>query len=371
MMVLSGDLVLTRYKKKSIWGEGNGDQMNKIEEAKQYVINNVIEPALNSDLPVKFKNKAKHAKIWINQFERIGDLISYLKRFKAENNDLVFITFQKYKLKTFEDIVILIEEEYGFGASDKTNSEHFVVGRTYNSHQILIFARTYDTRSGGMFVLGNNEAMIIKATLHGGQYPNAWLQPHKSLKYYLKSIKGKYSENYKENAAVINFPGMPIYTFLRDKSGDDFIFEGTFFFTSLHQNEDNSKWFRLDKASTTSSDVVDEGYDRRTFEYAVAVSKEDTTEARMARLKMASKLPYKFTVITTAYRRNPDVVAEILNRARGICEGCNQKAPFIRRSDDSPYLEVHHKIKLSDNGEDTIENSLALCPNCHRRCHFG
>jgi 5-methylcytosine-specific restriction protein A len=34
-------------------------------------------------------------------------------------------------------------------------------------------------------------------------------------------------------------------------------------------------------------------------------------------------------------------------------------------------LEVHHKIRLADGGFDTVENAIAVCPNCHRQCHHG
>jgi 5-methylcytosine-specific restriction protein A len=34
-------------------------------------------------------------------------------------------------------------------------------------------------------------------------------------------------------------------------------------------------------------------------------------------------------------------------------------------------LEVHHKKQLSEGGEDTVENAIALCPNCHREAHYG
>ena len=34
-----------------------------------------------------------------------------------------------------------------------------------------------------------------------------------------------------------------------------------------------------------------------------------------------------------------------------------------------PYLETHHIEWLSKGGEDTIDNTVALCPNCHRRMH--
>nr|WP_246290727.1 HNH endonuclease signature motif containing protein [Paraburkholderia fynbosensis] len=74
---------------------------------------------------------------------------------------------------------------------------------------------------------------------------------------------------------------------------------------------------------------------------------------------------------TTAFRRNPDVVAEALFRAAGTCEGCGSVAPFIRRADGSPYLEVHHRLPLAMGGEDTISNAVALCPNCHRAAHHG
>jgi len=34
-------------------------------------------------------------------------------------------------------------------------------------------------------------------------------------------------------------------------------------------------------------------------------------------------------------------------------------------------LEVHHKVPLAEGGDDTVENAIALCPNCHRHAHYG
>ncbi|WP_242616661.1 HNH endonuclease signature motif containing protein [Vibrio vulnificus] len=36
-----------------------------------------------------------------------------------------------------------------------------------------------------------------------------------------------------------------------------------------------------------------------------------------------------------------------------------------------PHLSLEKVIRLADGGKDTIENTLALCPNCHRELHFG
>ena len=68
--------------------------------------------------------------------------------------------------------------------------------------------------------------------------------------------------------------------------------------------------------------------------------------------------------------RSPQVVAWVLEAAAGDCEYCSLPAPFIKAS-GIPYLEVHHVKWLSQGGSDTVTNAVALCPNCHRRFHYG
>lgn len=80
--------------------------------------------------------------------------------------------------------------------------------------------------------------------------------------------------------------------------------------------------------------------------------------------------PEKETVSVTLYKRDPLVVAETLRIANGYCELCEVKSPFKTKS-GRDYLEVHHVIPLSKQGSDTVANTVALCPNCHRMLHFG
>lgn len=94
-------------------------------------------------------------------------------------------------------------------------------------------------------------------------------------------------------------------------------------------------------------------------------------EALRERLSSADPMPTKVQVVSVGYRRNADVIVATLRRAGGICDRCTRPAPFNRRSDGSPYLEVHHTVPLSQGGEDTLENAEALCPNCHREAHHG
>lgn len=107
------------------------------------------------------------------------------------------------------------------------------------------------------------------------------------------------------------------------------------------------------------------------FEVRVERARSEKAPDRRDRLETAPKIPRKFDATTTIYDRNPDVVAEVLERAKGICEICKTAAPFKRKSDGTPYLEVHHNKRLADGGEDTVENAIALCPNCHREAHYG
>jgi hypothetical protein len=111
------------------------------------------------------------------------------------------------------------------------------------------------------------------------------------------------------------------------------------------------------------------------FEKRVAAAHRDGAEARRKRLLTAPKKPARRTVNTTVFNRNPDVVAEVESRAAGKCEVCGKSAPFVRGPNGLragvPYLEVHHKIRLTDDGEDTVANAIAVCPNCHRKSHYG
>jgi len=80
--------------------------------------------------------------------------------------------------------------------------------------------------------------------------------------------------------------------------------------------------------------------------------------------------PEQVSVISVRYVRDPAIKAWVLSEARGICEGCSQPAPFIG-DDGNGYLEVHHLMPLASQGSDRTSNAVALCPNCHRRCHHS
>ncbi|MFT5717188.1 MAG: 5-methylcytosine-specific restriction protein A [Oleiphilaceae bacterium] len=118
--------------------------------------------------------------------------------------------------------------------------------------------------------------------------------------------------------------------------------------------------------SLSSSDEMESD-----FQETINKARQNSEKERESFLQSAPKKPKSRSVTVQVYDRNPHVVIATLLRANGKCERCLSKAPFTRKSDNSPYLEVHHKIRLADNGDDSVENAIALCPNCHRQKHYG
>jgi 5-methylcytosine-specific restriction endonuclease McrA len=107
------------------------------------------------------------------------------------------------------------------------------------------------------------------------------------------------------------------------------------------------------------------------FEEQIRESLNSSADDRARRLAEADGRAKRVQITAFAFIRNADVVAEVLLRARGHCERCRRPAPFRRKSDQSPYLEVHHRVPLAAGGPDIVANAEALCPNCHREAHHG
>lgn len=71
---------------------------------------------------------------------------------------------------------------------------------------------------------------------------------------------------------------------------------------------------------------------------------------------------------TSSYVRDKYIKLYAKRRANGFCQLCEEPAPFLDAHGE-PFLEVHHVIWLADGGEDSIDNTVALCPNCHTKMH--
>ncbi|KAA1804759.1 MULTISPECIES: HNH endonuclease [Bacillus] len=75
------------------------------------------------------------------------------------------------------------------------------------------------------------------------------------------------------------------------------------------------------------------------------------------------------TTQTSVFTRSVYVKEFARRVSKGICQLCDKEAPFLDKY-GNPFLEVHHIHYLSKGGSDTIDNVVALCPNCHRKIHL-
>jgi 5-methylcytosine-specific restriction protein A len=98
------------------------------------------------------------------------------------------------------------------------------------------------------------------------------------------------------------------------------------------------------------------------------IARRLSIEQLAARAERAQKQPSQRKAQTSVYVRDAAVAEYAKRLANGICDLCGQPAPFQNKANEA-YLECHHIIWLAQGGEDTIANTVALCPNCHRKMH--
>lgn len=79
--------------------------------------------------------------------------------------------------------------------------------------------------------------------------------------------------------------------------------------------------------------------------------------------------PDRASRVSSDFRRDRAVRDYVLRAANGVCEYCG--AIGFLMANGERYLEAHHIIALANDGADTVDNVIALCPGHHREAHYG
>ncbi|CCI14681.1 hypothetical protein MICAE_40005 [Microcystis aeruginosa PCC 9806] len=123
-------------------------------------------------------------------------------------------------------------------------------------------------------------------------------------------------------------------------------------------NKDNGNYVAIIKEKTLILEIVNE------------IKKENRKSlSSIADLPIGSEIPDRANRVTSSFVRDNKVRKFVLNRAGGQCEYCGKIGFEIK--DNKYYIETHHIIALENNGKDTIDNVIGLCPNHHREAHYG
>lgn len=126
----------------------------------------------------------------------------------------------------------------------------------------------------------------------------------------------------------------------------------------------HSVWSLTNEQAKAIRDIAESAYDTR------VKALRDTPTARLEELNRSAGHARRETSGST-FVRNPIVIELRRRRADYCCEqpGCNWKGFAPDGSD--PFVEVHHIHPLAEGGPDTLHNTAALCPNCHRAAHYA
>lgn len=232
--------------------------------------------------------------------------------------------------------------------------------------------------SGGMRKSNTRKSLVIVNDQTKGLYENRW--EGDILHYTGMGRSGDQSLHYQQNATLneSNTNGVKLflfevvkateYTYLgpvvlhampyqeRQPDQDDQIRNVWIFPLKLNHSEE---------ASSIFGNLIEQKF----IEKEKKVRRLSTEELKEKAKQTNSKKVAKRNVTVTAHERNSYVVEYAKRRANGVCELCEIEAPFLNKNNE-PYLETHHIEWLANGGEDTIENTVALCPNCHTKMHI-
>lgn len=229
---------------------------------------------------------------------------------------------------------------------------------------------------GGMRRSKTTNTLVIISDHTKGLYEDKWIGD--TLHYTGMGKKGDQDINTAQNRTLneSNANGVDVFLF-EVFEGNSYIYRGQVKLSEApyqekQKDEDcilRSVWVfpvtSVDNYEVTiDKDIIDNNFD-----------KKEKKVKKLSDLELEEKVKEgqstKTSVRTTTsqtYERSPYVTEFAKRRAKGICQLCGEPAPFKNKLGE-PYLETHHIEWLSKGGSDTIKNTVALCPNCHKKMH--
>jgi 5-methylcytosine-specific restriction protein A len=234
--------------------------------------------------------------------------------------------------------------------------------------------------SGGMRKSNMHKCLVLICDHSKSLYDDKW-DENEVLHYTGMGSKGKQSFQYMQNKTVTNSAtnNIPLYLFERYDGKQAYKFHGicelaSAPYTAQQFDIDNQMRdvcifpFRLKNGAP-------QAFDENEIESSVLtrkrLAKKFTNEqlAELENVVNTTKKSKNTTRKVKAHERSQLVVEYALRRANGICQLCENDAPFPKGNGE-PYLEVHHVLWLAQGGSDSWNNVAALCPNCHRKMHI-
>lgn len=231
---------------------------------------------------------------------------------------------------------------------------------------------------GGMRRSHRTNALVIISDHTKGYYKDKWVNDG-ILHYTGMGLTGDQSLDFAQNKTLAEstFNGISVFLFEVFEKGK-YVYQGQvqlvenpYQETQPDQNDHpRVVWmFPIQLVDKSNPAPMDEEIFKKVRDLEEKRAVRLSMDELKRRIELAPEKEGTREVISKKRDRNTYVSVYTKKRANGICQLCQNSAPF-KDKNNLPYLEVHHIVWLSQGGPDTIDNTVALCPNCHRKMHI-
>jgi len=250
----------------------------------------------------------------------------------------------------------------------------FTIGERYKSNQITEEFKC--APRGGMRRSKKTKTLVLTSDHNKNLYSNRW--EGDVLHYTGMGLNGDQNIDFSQNRTLNESQGNGVSVFLFEvfKQGE-YVFLGQVELGGIPYQEmqigkdgkERQVWMFpicLKSGNAKINQTIINEYEEEHRRKAKRMS----LDMLLQRATRGNRNQVSYRSVKVKYFIRNSYVAELAKRlANGKCELCGEEAPFTD-SQGNHYLEVHHIIWLSQGGADTISNTVALCPNCHRKMHI-
>lgn len=326
----------------------------------------------------KYKKRVQIEYSRIKYIKYTGNMHEHFLKFKGGNHKYAddFKFLEENGILSNESLADYLKDNYSDEMDHYCGIEDLRVGNVYSNSEI---ANTFKcSNMGGMRRSKETNSLVLIAKHNNPLYDDQWTNDG-ILNYTGMGTENDQSISYAQNKTltIAKREGIKVYLFESYKD-NEYYYDGEVELAGTPYQSEEADIngvirkvikFPLKRLDQFKSLIIDiEDIEKSENEKLKEVRKFNSNEIK-SRAKIAETENVSTKEVKTIYRERNQYIAEYTKeRANGICDLCGKEAPF-KDKNGRPYLESHHVITLAENGPDAIYNTVAICPNCHRRIH--
>ena len=356
-------------------------EITNLDEGVKFVLNNcekTLELVSNNEQFKDLKSLVIREYYYLKSIKYTGNMYEHFSKYKAGNHKYAeaFSFLEDYGIVSNEKMAEYLQLNYSDELDHYWSIDDLVVGNIYTNNEI---ASTFKcSNMGGMRRSKETNSLVLIAKHNNPIYDDQWTEEG-ILNYTGMGTENDQSIEFAQNKTltIAKREGIKVYLFESYKDNEYYYSGEVELYGSPYQSEETDingnmrkvvkfPLKRVDPSKTVIVDIKD--IEKSEQEKIKEVRKNNVEEIKVRAKTAESNKVFTKEVKTTYRERNQYIAEYTKERAKGICDLCGEEAPFKDKS-GRPYLESHHVITLADNGPDAIYNTVAICPNCHRKIH--